>query len=212
MSKKWTYDGKNHRKYDMLGKKYGKLLVLEEVFLEEKHKNGPVYKCICECGKEVIKVGLNLRIGKEPSCDLEYCTNRAEKLYQDLYRARILAPTRIQGTAMDISYEKYKELINAPCSYCKRVGVQTYYDRSSSNKQKILSDTVIKYNGIDQIKPKKGYTLDNVRTSCFPCNQAKSNKEDGFLEQRMIDIHLFKPNRKYPDFSLSDSIIWEPMP
>jgi len=209
MAKKWTYDGKNHRKFEMLGKNYVKLLVLEEVFLEEKHRNGPVYKCVCECGKEVTAVGLNLRFAKEPSCGLEYCTDRKEKLYRDLYRARVLAPTRKQGTKMDISYEKFKELISSPCSYCKKIGVQKYLDQSPKTK-KIFSDAVVNYNGLDQIIPRGGYTIDNVRTACFPCNQAKSNKPDGFLEKRMIEIHLFKPNRKYPDFSLSDSIIWEP--
>lgn len=210
MAKKWNYDGKNQRKYEMLGKKYGKLLVLEEVILPEKHHNGPVYKCVCECGKELVKVGLHIRQAKNPSCGLLLCTNRAEKLYRELYQAKVLGPSNKQGTITDIDYEKFKELISAPCAYCKKVGVKPYYDNSTSNRKKLMSDTVIYCNGLDQIVPRGGYTLNNVRTCCYICNWAKSNKQDGFLEERMVEIHLFKPQRQYPDFSLADSIFWEP--
>jgi hypothetical protein len=40
------------KKIDMIGKKYGRLLVLEKT--DKKISNGTyIYKCRCDCGKEL---------------------------------------------------------------------------------------------------------------------------------------------------------------
>lgn len=64
----------NTKKIDLTGKIFGKLLVLG---LDHKHqvigKNGKkrtnyYWKCVCECGNEVIRLGESLRKGATKSC------------------------------------------------------------------------------------------------------------------------------------------------
>ena len=52
---------------DLLGKKFGKLIVIGKS--EKKGKNGNSYwECLCECGKKTIKAQNNLSSGKTKSC------------------------------------------------------------------------------------------------------------------------------------------------
>jgi len=54
-------------KINMVGKTYGKLLILEEV--KERDSYGYIlYKCKCSCGKEKIIRGHNIRSGNSLSC------------------------------------------------------------------------------------------------------------------------------------------------
>lgn len=53
-------------KIEMIGKKFGRLTVLEEV---GKNKQGKIlYKCLCECGGIVVTKGANLASGNTSSC------------------------------------------------------------------------------------------------------------------------------------------------
>ena len=55
------------KKVDLIGRKYGKLTVIEE--MPERNKQGKIlYKCMCECGNECIVKAINLTIGKTKSC------------------------------------------------------------------------------------------------------------------------------------------------
>lgn len=51
---------------DMTGKKFGKLTVIERV--ANNSQNRAVWKCLCDCGKEVEVNGSYLRIGHTKSC------------------------------------------------------------------------------------------------------------------------------------------------
>lgn len=50
----------------MIGKKFGRLIVLEE--LEERKQRKKVYKCQCDCGNIVNVIGTHLRNGNTRSC------------------------------------------------------------------------------------------------------------------------------------------------
>lgn len=55
------------KKLDILGKKFNRLLVLQEV--EERDKHGKVlWECLCDCGKEVSVNGSSLVSGNTKSC------------------------------------------------------------------------------------------------------------------------------------------------
>ena len=53
------------KKIDMINRRFGKLVVLEEV---GKEYNGYIYKCKCDCGNEKIILGSSLRNGNTRSC------------------------------------------------------------------------------------------------------------------------------------------------
>lgn len=55
------------KKINMIGQKFGRLTVLEE--LSERNKFGKiVYKCKCDCGNICYVIGLHLRTGNTKSC------------------------------------------------------------------------------------------------------------------------------------------------
>ena len=54
------------RKINMIGLKFGRLTVVEEVAPQKKGR--PRYRCLCDCGGERITSGSNLRKGQVKSC------------------------------------------------------------------------------------------------------------------------------------------------
>lgn len=59
--------GRSHLK-DLVGQRFGQLVVLEEVPPEERTVDSPAWKCQCDCGKITIVKGNNLYSGNTISC------------------------------------------------------------------------------------------------------------------------------------------------
>lgn len=76
----------NTKKINMIGKKFGKLTVLEECEERNKHKQ-VVYKCKCDCGNTINVVGALLRNGNVKSCGCLHSKGRIThgKSYTRLY-------------------------------------------------------------------------------------------------------------------------------
>ena len=61
--------GGNRTLIDMRGQKYGRLLVLERVGTSGADGQGrPTWLCQCDCGKQTVVIGANLRYGLTRSC------------------------------------------------------------------------------------------------------------------------------------------------
>lgn len=54
------------KKIEIIGKKFGRVTVLEQVDRKEKHDT--MYRCRCDCGAEFIARGFSLRHGTTRSC------------------------------------------------------------------------------------------------------------------------------------------------
>lgn len=72
-----------------------------------------------------------------------------QKAYDEYFRSALR-----RGYEFGLTLEKLQELVTSPCTYC---GIE--------------KETEI--NGIDRVDNSKGYTLDNVTTSCWNCNRMK---------------------------------------
>lgn len=64
-----------HNKIDRIGKKFGRLLVVEEScsHIQESGKKKSMWKCKCDCGNDVVVAGSNLQNGNTKSCG---CLNK----------------------------------------------------------------------------------------------------------------------------------------
>ena len=92
-----------NNKYNMIGKKFGRLTVINE--LKERTKYGDkVYNCLCDCGKYIHAVGTILRRGSKKSCG---CLNHEPK-----YKTHGLTNNRIYKTWNRIKQRCYNK--NAP--------------------------------------------------------------------------------------------------
>lgn len=67
------------------------------------------------------------------------------------------------GLAFLLSLEEAIRLFSSPCNYCGQIDIRTR-DNKLAN-----------CNGIDRVDNRKGYTPENVVSSCRICNRAKSN-------------------------------------
>jgi hypothetical protein len=73
-----------------------------------------------------------------------------------------------------ISFEVFKQLSLAPCLYCGENYSLEAWDDYSGAADKPLSDTIVKYNGIDRINSVLGYEDGNCVPCCRTCNLAKN--------------------------------------
>lgn len=165
---------------DMIGKKYGRLLVLE--YVGSKEKNGKYtryYKCKCDCGKEKEIAGARLRNGTTKSCGCyrkEYVTK--SNLTHGMTKTRIY---RIYRSMIDRCYNKnnkfyydYGERGITVCEEWKGLGgFENFYEWSMSHG---YSDELT----IDRIENDKGYSPDNCRWTDYQ-TQANNKRNNRFF-------------------------------
>lgn len=94
-------------KNDLRGRKFGRLLVLEE--LEERKSKCVVWKCQCECGKIINVVGYYLTTNTTTSCGCKG-TNNIDRVGHTYGKMKVLAQT---------DKRKNKSIVwECQCEYC----------------------------------------------------------------------------------------------
>lgn len=159
---------------DMIGKRYGRLLVIERA---GKVQGGiATWKCRCDCGKEAIVRGAELRRGHVISCGCYRVEQRTKHTalgggaHTSWLYSKCKSDAKRKGIIFDLSNEDFVELISGACFCCGRKGTNTM--RHSAIKGEY------KYNGIDRIDSTLGYVRGNVRSACWRCNRAKNDTTD----------------------------------
>jgi hypothetical protein len=152
-----------------IGEKYGRLTVLEYLYTDEHPRK--YFKCVCECGGDVITHANALRSGNTKSCGC---------LMKDAAAARRAPGNHSEITSVILSYKRHAKgrghewglsrtevegIVRANCHYCG-----TPPANLMSNKNTI---DPLAYNGIDRVDNTKGYVSGNVVPSCYVCNRAK---------------------------------------
>jgi len=161
---------------DLAGKRFGKLLVIKQ--LKERGNRGQIrWECICDCGNKHVTSGESIRSGKSKSCGCNRLTppnkekDRELAIWKQLYNSTIIKRSVNKGYKSDISLKDFKTLSLQKCFYCGLPSSNFATDRRSGKK---ISDTIIKYNGIDRKNSLKGYLKDNSVACCKYCNTAKN--------------------------------------
>ena len=103
--------------YDMVGKRFGLLLVIGKA--SKRHKRRPEWRCQCDCGVEIVAQGNNLRSGKTTSCG---CKRRVSL-------AALNAKTkRTHGMSETPTYRSWEAMI-ARCTRATDPGYARYGGR-----------------------------------------------------------------------------------
>jgi hypothetical protein len=187
-----------HNKTNMVGKRYGKLLVISST---ESEKNRARWVCQCDCGNKCISTGKTLRDGKKQSCG---CIKReqSKELVKILHKNNELSfgeaacnhlasIYRLNAEKRKFEYkltiQEFKQLTSDICYYC---GDSPRYSHNG-----VTCSTPYVYNGIDRVDNSIGYVLDNCVTCCRICNWMKrtQNKSDFIAKCEAIVNHM---NRK----------------
>jgi hypothetical protein len=157
---------------------YGKLTVVERV--ENSSDGRPRFLCSCKCGAQKVVRGDCLRHGNTRSCG---CIKKEKsRLWAPvMVRNHVTKPAgvsalmaafcatrqsaRVRRLLFDLTLEKFKSLIQQPCTYC---------GAAPSNSSKTTTG-IIKWSGIDRVDSKAGYVAGNVVPCCKICNRAKGS-------------------------------------
>jgi len=153
---------------DLTGQKFGRLTVIRRNY--PNGKNGANWLCKCECGKEKVVNGANLRRGNTKSCGCLQKNYRGFKpkiasMRYVIHEYKKSAKER--GYEYKLTEEQFAEITKKDCYYC---GAKPSRPSNYQN-----NNGVYIYNGIDRIDNTKGYTIDNVVPCCTRCNYAKKN-------------------------------------
>jgi len=156
---------------DLTGQKVGRLTVIKRKYPNNRGGRAK-WLCRCECGKETVVVGADLRNGHTKSCG---CLNR--ELTKDKLRLSYgLSSMRNamwnyknnaknKGYVFELTEEQFAEITKKDCFYCGAKPSNIYKNHDSYGEYV--------YNGIDRIDNTRGYTIDNVVPCCKICNYKK---------------------------------------
>jgi len=171
---------------NLVGLKFGRLLVNSKNEIKGNRRQVR-WNCECDCGNNHIVTGESLRSGKSKSCGCFLKEARHVKnKNSDREKAMLLliySPLKKRhrqkfNNEKYIDFETFKSLSISNCFYCNSEPLNTQLDvryetRGGKKEKLIITDFVLKYNGIDRIDSSKGYELNNVVPCCKNCNSAK---------------------------------------
>jgi 5-methylcytosine-specific restriction endonuclease McrA len=150
---------------DLIGKRFGKLVVIAQIFGKAKTKSR--FLCLCDCGKQKELGGSYLPYGRAKSCGCGRRLNvRHNAISLTLYAYRKHAKKR--GLTFDLDRKTLARLIEHPCFYCGKIGTNRTYAYKKPNEEDVFY-----HNGIDRIENEKGYTIENSVSCCKLCNHMK---------------------------------------
>ena len=148
---------------DLTGQRLGRLVVIEKAGVS--YKKEVIWKCLCECGRQTIIPGYNLRCGNTKSCG---CLS-AEKAGSRM-RSHSLSGTRLHGVwfgmkqrCLNPNNERYHKYGGRGITICDDWvhNFQAFYDWAMENGYD--ENAPRGQCTIDRIDNDKGYSPDNCR-------------------------------------------------
>lgn len=165
--------------YKRIGKKFGKLIILEKL---GNTKNGAaIVKCLCDCGTIKTVLSTNLHKNGTISCGCYHKEVIASKQpWKTELNKYIHTTVKRRNLSFNLTVEQFQNLCQQSCFYC---------GQPPSTKMHVSKEFK---NGIDRIDSTKGYELDNVVPCCRICNDMKGSlsKENFLTRVQKIFAHM----------------------
>lgn len=172
------------------GTRYGDYVILEKL---SDGKNGGLWKCRCDCGVELNRIGTSIRdsrcrCGHTPEKRFHGPRKPREATLNSTYRAYWWGTT--SRDMVPLEKDAWLKIVQNPCHYCgsrdskSLMNSQQYKRRAYlfTSEQKASYDAHIC--GIDRIDSAVGYQEGNIVPCCGRCNWMKSDmSQSDFLAQ-----------------------------
>ncbi len=169
---------------DLTNARFGRLLVMDmaERPMNIRTHRDIYWRCLCDCGNEVVVSSLALRNGNTKSCG---CLRRevsqqglkeGEAAFNKLF-SQYKRQAKNRRVVFELNKEDFARITKMNCYYCGKEPSQflnpgTYHYMNGNYF----------YNGIDRRDNDEGYTLENSVPCCGFCNMTKKNfTEESFL-------------------------------
>lgn len=155
---------------DLTGLIFGRLTVVGKASRDKQKR--VMYFCLCECGNTHIVRQASLQNGDIKSCGclrrdttcLMRSLKEGENGKHQTYKQYIAGALK-RSLCFELTLDQFYTLSQKPCYYCGIYLSNTAKSKTANGK--------FKYNGVDRLNNKEGYTLDNSVTCCRQCNKAK---------------------------------------
>jgi hypothetical protein len=193
------------KKNDLIGKRFGKLIVLSEI--TERNKNGHIkYVCKCDCGNVKEIFGTHLKQEKIVSCG---CKNKINGVSGEMWYNIIKSGISVRNKRKNLDINITKEYLND--LYKKQDG------KCGLSKLPITLPTTWKDRtytaSLDRINSDEGYVIGNVQwvhkhinvmKNTFPqeififlCQQIAENNKTQSINIEQINNYKWGLNDKY---------------
>ncbi len=142
------------------------------------------WKCVCDCGKDFVACGGNIRSHKTLSCGClkGYRKEPGRCGLTNIYSC-YKGNARTRKLAFELSKEQFKDIAQQACHYCRRPPTHSGISRHPKSTEAGVEHSRFIYNGIDRKDSKQGYLLTNCLPCCRICNRAKSDMTyDEFID------------------------------
>lgn len=175
---------------NLLGKRFTRLVVLEEVVVEDKHHHRK-WKCSCDCGKITYPLQQSLLNGSTKSCGCLAIERSIESTsvidsgFRSLW-CRYKSQAEERNLSWELTKKQFKELTQSPCYYTGRPPSNEHisaHSRTRRNRGLAPKEGgIYTYNGVDRLDSSIGYTVENCVSCCESANLAKQSlSHDDFI-------------------------------
>jgi len=174
-----------YNRLNLIGEQFSLLTVISFEGIEEGRRES-LWKCVCDCGNEVIKRAGDLKSGNTKSCGC-YHKIRTRELFsisdEEIRVNRVFCDYRMRSRQrkfdFSLSKEVFAQLMDEPCYYCGGKPVNTFIQHGRQLRP---------YQGIDRKDNSKGYTPENCVPCCIVCNKMKKAKNHDEFIQHVLKI------------------------
>lgn len=163
--------------FDLTGKRFGKLIVVEKSVKRYSNNRGVHWLCRCDCGKETCVLSWSLRSGRTNSCGC-YGRTHAWKGYKEIsssYWSVVKRGAKMRKLPFKINIKFAWELFEKQEKKCALSGLPIDFTRDRRKTKQTAS--------LDRINNKKGYTKDNVQWVHKDVNWLKQDFDQEYFFQ-----------------------------
>lgn len=160
---------------DVIEKRFGNLIIANEIRTKQNGKSTIFVECECDCGVKCTILKQHVLSGHTSSCGCKqdktrkYFGKRISKpCGEAMAHSTFLAYKRsakVRGYSFELEEKTFREIITKPCRYCG--------DRYTQCKKTTTSNGAFYYTGIDRLDNTVGYTKNNCVPCCAKCNRMK---------------------------------------
>lgn len=177
-----------------VGKRFGIVHVIQKTDI--KKGNNFCYLCLCDCGKEKLIRGGDLKTRESCGClHVQRVANLNKLPKGEAALNGLISVYKFRAKKAKLSFciskEIFVKLISNKCYYCSD---------DPKNHKYVTNNGVLVYNGLDRVDNTLGYTVDNVVTCCAECNWMKGemSREDFFIRMKKILKNIENKNEHLP--------------
>lgn len=172
--------------YNLCDKKFGKLLVIKKE--KSNKRNNSMWKCICDCGKEIIVMGESLVKGRTKSCGC-LVHESLWKGYEEIsgtYWGRCKSSARKRGLKFNLKIEDAWQKFLDQNRKCALSGRLLLFNKQYLNQRSGIPEWQTA--SLDRIDSNKGYFIDNIQWVDVSINYMKNDMKEKEFIQFCIDV------------------------